>query len=70
MESLNSTQPEPHVRQIRKKVHELILHLRDDVERISDPKAKAMFETSAEVLAGLEKTLVDFEQKNEPAWRK
>jgi len=29
-----------------------------------------MFETAAEVLAGLEKTFTDYEMKNEKAWRK
>jgi len=28
-----------------------------------------MFETSAEVLSGLEKAFKDYEQKNEKAWR-
>jgi hypothetical protein len=30
--------------------------------------AKAMFETAAEVLAGLAKAFRDYEDKNEPAW--
>jgi hypothetical protein len=29
-----------------------------------------MFETSAEVLGGLEKAFRDYEQKNEDAWRR
>jgi hypothetical protein len=43
--------------------------MREDVEKVDDPKFKAMFETSAEVLGGLVKAFSDFEQKNEPAWR-
>lgn len=35
--------------------------------KISDPKAQALFETTAEVLLGLAKTFEDFEQKSEKA---
>jgi hypothetical protein len=44
-------------------------HAREDVAKISDPKAQALFETSAEVLLGLAKAFEDFEQKSETAWR-
>jgi hypothetical protein len=43
--------------------------MREDVDKVDDPKFKAMFETSAEVLGGLVKAFSDFEQKNEAAWR-
>ena len=44
-------------------------HARQDVAKISDPKAQALFETRAEVLLGLAKAFEDFEQKNERAWK-
>jgi hypothetical protein len=47
----------------------LIARLRADVEKVEEPKLKAMFETSAEVLGGLTKAFRDYERKNEPAWR-
>lgn len=50
-------------------MHELIDHLRADVDRVSDPKARAMFETSAEVVSGLVKAFDDYERKDEPAWK-
>jgi len=34
---------------------------------VNDPQAKALFETSAEVLLGLKKAFTDFEEKKE-AW--
>ena len=37
--------------------------------RVRDPKAQALFETTAEVLDGLWKAYDDFERKNETAWR-
>jgi hypothetical protein len=39
------------------------------VFKISDPKAQALFETTAEVLNGLVKAFDDYEQKNEAAWK-
>jgi hypothetical protein len=48
---------------------ELIQHLREDVEKVDDARAKAMFETSAEVIIGLKKTFEHFEAGEEKAWQ-
>lgn len=48
---------------------DLIDHLRKDVKLVSDPRAKAMYETSAEVLRGLQKAFEDYEAGTEEAWR-
>ena len=61
--------PHRHVRNIQGRFQELIDHLRSDIEKIEDARAKAMFETSAEVLGGLKKAFRDYEAKNEAAWR-
>ncbi|HUI15396.1 MAG TPA: hypothetical protein VL048_18205 [Xanthobacteraceae bacterium] len=61
--------PHHHVGKIAGRFQELIDHLRSDVRKIDDPRAKAMFETSAEVLGGLKKAFSDYEAKNEAAWR-
>lgn len=45
------------------------IHAREDVQKIEDPRAQALFETSAVVIDGLVKALSDFEARNEPAWR-
>jgi hypothetical protein len=37
--------------------------------RVTDPKALALFETTAEVLQGLITAYEHFEQKSEPVWR-
>jgi hypothetical protein len=50
-------------------MRELIIHLRDDAGKITEPKAQALFETSAEVLTGLIKAFDEHEKKNEEAWR-
>jgi hypothetical protein len=42
---------------------------RDDIGRVSDPKAQALFETTAEALGGLCKALGDYQQGSEAVWR-
>jgi hypothetical protein len=37
---------------IKKEFMKLSSHLRDDVEKVDDPKAKALFEVSAEMIDG------------------
>ena len=61
--------PRRHTRQVRERLEDLITHLRQDVGKVTDPRAEALFETTAEVLGGLAKAFTDFEQRSEPAWR-
>jgi len=61
--------PKHHTIQARERMEELIRHLREDVERIDEPQAKALFETSAEVVGGLVKAFEHYEAKNESAWK-
>ena len=58
-----------HTLKFKAQMVQLIDHLRSDVGKVTDPKAQAFFENSAEVVAGLAKAFDDFEQKNEAAWR-
>ncbi|MGV2832047.1 hypothetical protein [Myxosarcina sp. GI1(2024)] len=44
-------------------LHDLIEHLRSDVTKVEDPKAEALFETTAEVLEGLKNAYTDYERK-------
>jgi hypothetical protein len=46
-----------------------MLHIREDVTKVDDPKAQALFETSAEVLGGLITAYDHFEQRSEAAWK-
>ncbi len=61
--------PIHHTQKMQKRLTETMQHLREDIEKVDEPRLKAMFETSAEVLGGLVKAFRDYEQKNEPAWR-
>lgn len=68
--SLAESDPLRHTMQIRARLGELAEHLREDVRKVDDPRAKALFETSAEVLLGLQKAFADYEQGDEDAWRR
>ena len=59
----------PYTRRLRGRMRELVDQLRDDMTKVKEPQARAMFETTAEVLAGLAKAFDDYEKKAEPAWR-
>jgi hypothetical protein len=61
--------PIHHTQKIKAQMRQLIDHLREDVRKITEPKAQALFETSAEVLTGLVKAFGDYEKKSEAAWR-
>jgi hypothetical protein len=61
--------PREHTRKIKGMLREAMDHVRQDVPKVSDPKAQALFETSAEVLGGLITAYEHFEQRSEDAWR-
>ena len=48
---------------------ELIDHLRQDTRYFDEPKAQALFETSAEVLQGLRTAFAHYEEGSESAMR-
>jgi len=62
--------PRHHTAKLKQMLSDVINHAREDVNKVTDPKAQALFETSAEVLGGLRKAYEDFEQRSETAWRK
>jgi hypothetical protein len=61
--------PRYHTANIRATLRELIEHLRSDVGEIEAPKAQALFETTAEVLSGLDTAFDHYERGSEPAVR-
>ena len=69
MKPLSESDPIHHTQKIKAQMGQLIEHLRRDVGKVTEPKAQALFETSAEVLIGLVKAFVDYEKKSEAAWR-
>ena len=69
MKPSSKNSPTHHTQKIKGQMRQLIEHLRKDVGKVTEPKAQALFETSAEVLAGLVKAFDDYEKKSEKAWR-
>lgn len=49
---------------------DLIHHLRDDIRQFDEPKAQALFETSAEVLQGLHTAFSHYEAGQERGMRR
>jgi hypothetical protein len=41
----------------------IVTHAREDIGKISEPKAQALFETTAEACSGLSKALDDYDKK-------
>lgn len=68
---MNTTEADPlhHTANIKKMLGDLGKHLREDVLKIREPKAQALFETSAEVIFALKKAFDDYDKKEEPAWK-
>lgn len=46
-QNLSETDPRHHTSKIKGKLDELIAHLREDVTKVDEPKAQALFETTA-----------------------
>jgi hypothetical protein len=61
--------PRYHTGNIRATLRDLIDHLRSDLRAIDAPKAQALFETSAEILIGLDTAYQHYEQGSEAAMR-
>ncbi len=58
---LPESDPIRHTQKLKQKLHDLANHTREDVSKVSDPKAQDLFETTTEVLLGLAKPSDDFE---------
>jgi hypothetical protein len=69
METIASKDPRAHTANVRKEFRQLIDLLRGDIEKITDPKAQALFETTAEVITGLDTAFKHYEEKSEAGWK-
>ncbi|GAA1337409.1 hypothetical protein [Arthrobacter roseus] len=61
--TLPESDPYRHTMQVRARLTELAEHLREDVQKVDEPGFKALFETAAEVLTGLETAVAGYEKK-------
>ena len=61
--------PRHHTAKLKQMRTEIMEHARQDVAKVTDPKAQALFEATPEVLAGLKKAYEHFERGTEGAWK-
>ncbi|WP_119305194.1 hypothetical protein [Dongia deserti] len=61
--------PRHHTSELAARLEDTITELREDIQKVDEPKFKAMCETSAEVLQALVKTFRDYDAGQEAAWR-
>lgn len=61
--------PRHHTAKLKQMLREIIDHAREDVSKVHDPKAQALFETTSEVLGGLVKAYEHYEGRSEAAWK-
>ena len=67
-QSIKSNDPKEHAQNIEKYITQLKNFCHEEIQTVKDPKALALFETTAEVLSGLEKAFSDYQSENEGAW--
>jgi len=58
-----NTDPRHHTAYLREMLEGVVTHAREDIMKISEPKAQALFETTAEVCTGLIKAFNDYDAK-------
>jgi hypothetical protein len=61
--------PRHHTIRISDMLREVRDHLREDIGKINEPRAEALFETTAETPDGLIAAFGDYERGQEEAWR-
>jgi hypothetical protein len=66
---LETDDPKAHAGNIEQMLSDLIDHVRRDIDRVDNPKAQVLFETSAEVLIGLRTAYQHFQSGAEKAMR-
>lgn len=69
-EKIFSNDPKEQAQKLENELYDLKTQCLHNAKKLSDPKAKALFETAADVLDGLEKAFSNFQAENEEAWIK
>jgi len=67
--TLQTSDAKAHAANIEQMLTELIEHLRGDIDKVDEPKAQVLFETSAEVLIGLRTAYQHYQTGAERAMR-
>lgn len=61
--------PLHHATKLKHMLTEVIDHAREDVSKVSEPRAKALFEKTANLLSDLRKEYEGYEHGDESRWR-
>ena len=69
-QTIPTSDPNVHARNIQRMLGDVIDHLRADINQVSEPKAQALFETSAEVLTGLRTAFEHYQAGTEKGMRR
>ena len=64
------TDPRHHTLKLKAMLGDVIRHAREDVSKVKEPRAQALFETTAETLTGLKKAFSDYDEGTEEAWKR
>jgi hypothetical protein len=68
MAELDPSDPRAHTALMEKRFKETVSELRNAVKTLQDPRARALFETAAEVIGGLETAFHHYDKRDELAW--
>ncbi len=68
-ESASNSDARHHIAKVDNMLGDLVRHLREDIQKFDEPKAQALFETSAEVLQGLQTAFAHYQRGTEPGMR-
>ena len=69
LQQTNNPNPIEHAKNLEDILSSLRSLMKNEIHVFHDPKAKALLETSAEVLGGLEKAFHDFVMKDDDVWK-
>lgn len=64
IQSISSKDPIAHTQNIAMHLHALKDHCEEDVSKVDDPNAKALFQRAAQVLGTLENDFQDFKRES------
>ena len=64
----SETDPLHHTARIKEMLTGVINHAREDIHKVADPQARAIFEMTAEVLEGVRRTYEHYESGRERAF--
>lgn len=67
--TINLSDTQHHSKHMQQILNDVALHAREDIEKIEDPRLKALLENTAEVVLALKTTFQHFSDKSENAWK-